>query len=396
MASLKHYPLNAKRSTLSIFILIDALGWEYIKDRPFLDDIAKTKMSVKSILGFSSGVIPSILTGKYPQEHKHWSLYYYSPKTSPFRWTKYLCWLPKKIINSRISRKIIEEITKRLMGYTGYFETYLIPVEKLCLFNICERKNIYKPKGVKSGKSIFDRLSENRIDYKCFTYPLKDADIFSKVKEELKESESQVYFLYFSESDALLHKACKDKEKVNAMVSYYEKEIQEVYNIACERFDDVNLYVFSDHGMACINKNFDLKKDIESLGFKMPHDYIAFYDSTMARFWFFNLGAKEKIENMLKTKNYGKILSEEELKTLGIDFKDNMYGELIFLMETGSVINPSFMGNKIPEGMHGFDVSNSAMDAVLVSNKPIQEKIADVRGFYGMMASAIKRIAESA
>ena len=117
-----------KRDSVSIFILIDALGWDYIKDRSFLDDIAVTKRPVKSILGFSSGVIPSILTGKYPQEHKHWSLYFYSPKTSPFHWTKHWLWLPKSILHSRIARKIIEEISKRIMGYTGYFETYAIQV----------------------------------------------------------------------------------------------------------------------------------------------------------------------------------------------------------------------------------------------------------------------------
>lgn len=98
---------NTYKNTVSIFALVDALGWDYIKDRPFLNDIAVVKRPVKSILGFSSGVIPSILTGKYPQEHKHWSLYFYSPKTSPFKWTRHIRWLPKRILNSRISRKII-------------------------------------------------------------------------------------------------------------------------------------------------------------------------------------------------------------------------------------------------------------------------------------------------
>src|SRR3989338_11390970 len=100
---------HTTKGSVSIFILIDALGWEYIKDRPFLSDIAVTKQPVKSILGFSSAVIPSILTGKLPQEHKHWSLYFNSPRTSPFWWTQFMSWMPKKILNSRLSRKIVEE-----------------------------------------------------------------------------------------------------------------------------------------------------------------------------------------------------------------------------------------------------------------------------------------------
>ncbi|PIQ89475.1 MAG: hypothetical protein COV72_02920 [Candidatus Omnitrophica bacterium CG11_big_fil_rev_8_21_14_0_20_42_13] len=373
------------RTTVNIFILIDALGWEYIKDRPFLDKIARTKMPVKSILGFSSGVIPSILTGKYPKEHKHWSLYYYSPETSPFGWTKIINWIPKKMLNSRASRKIIEEISKRLMGYSGYFETYLIPVEQLHLFDICERRNIYKPAGIKGAKSIFDKLNEAKIDYKCFTYPVKDEEIFSKAKESIKKPESSTYFLYLSESDALLHRACKDDRKVKEMLDSYEKRILEICDTANRSFNAVNLFIFSDHGMASIDNSFELKKDIETIDFKTPDDYIAFYDSTMARFWFFNNAAKIKITEKLKSKNYGRILSAEEIREFNIDFKNNMYGELIFLMNTGSVINPSFMGSKIPQGMHGFDVGDKAMNACLISNKEIDTPINDVKDFYNLM-----------
>ena len=216
---------------IDIFILIDALGWEFIKDRPFLDDIAVTKQQVKSILGFSSGVIPSILTGQYPEKHNHWSLFYYSPVTSPFRWTKFLHWLPRPVLRSRITRKIIEEISRRLMGYTGYFETYLIPVEQLCLFDICEKKSIYKSKGIESASSVFDRWDEAGINYATLTYPLKDKEIFDKAKELINSSANDRYFLYFAEFDALLHASCKDKGKVDQAIDFYEAQIREIYHM---------------------------------------------------------------------------------------------------------------------------------------------------------------------
>ncbi len=373
---------------INIFILIDALGWEYIKDKPFLDGIATTKIPVKSILGFSSGVIPSILTGKYPQEHKHWSLYYYSPKTSPFRWTKALLWLPNEILNSRITRKIIEETSKRLMGYTGYFETYLIPVRQLHLFNICEKKNIYAPKGVSEVNNIFDILKNDEVNYKCLNYPLKDKEILARAKESFRKDKSSFYFIYLSEFDALLHSSCKDTVRVNLAIDSYEKEIDELYRIAKERSEQVNLYVFSDHGMAAVDRDEDLKVEIEKLSFNTPKDYVAFYDSTMARFWFFNEKAKSTIVDLLRTKSYGRILTEGEIKELGIDFKDKMYGEVIFLMNTSVVINPSYMGNKTPQGMHGFDINDGSMDAVLVSNRKIDQKIENVKDFYKIMLNA--------
>jgi predicted AlkP superfamily pyrophosphatase or phosphodiesterase len=375
---------------VSIFMLIDALGWDYIKDRPFLNDIAKTKRPVKSILGFSSGVIPSILTGKYPPEHKHWFLYFYSPKKNCFLWTKVIAWLPKKLLNNRYTRKIVEETSKRLMGYTGYFETYLIPIEHLHLYDICENKNIYAPGGMRAGRSLFDVLTERGVDYKCFSYPIKDKDIFSRAKEVLKSTDSNYYFLYFSESDAYLHRACKDPEGVRNMIDFYERQIREVYQAAAKKFDTVNLYIFSDHSMAPVNEEYDLKADVEALGYRMPKDYVSFYDSTMGRFWFFNEQARKDIEALLKTKNYGRILTKEEVRERHVDFTDNMYGELLFLMKTGAVINPSNMGCRAPQGMHGYDIDDGVMDGIMVSNTEYNGEVKDVKDFFEVMVSYIK------
>jgi hypothetical protein len=276
------------------------------------------------------------------------------------------------------------------MGYTGYFETYLIPIRQLHLFDICEKKNIYAPKGIKGSKNIFDILKENNVDYQGFNYPLKDKEILVKAKESLQNSKSSFYFLYLSEFDALLHSACGDNTKINQAIDSYEKEIREVFRIAKNRSQEVNLYIFSDHGMAHVDKNADLKSEIEKLGFKVPNDYIAFYDSTMARFWFYNNVAKDTITDLLNFKNFGRVLTNEETRSLGINFTESLYGETIFLMNTGSIINPSYMGNKAPQGMHGYDIKDGAMDAVLVSNSEIEENIKDVKDIFKIMHSAVE------
>lgn len=375
---------------VSIYILIDALGWNYIKDRPFLDNIAKTRQKVKSVFGYSSGVIPSILTGEYPVLHKHWSLFFYSPLSSPFRWQKNFSFVPNRWLNTRAGRKIVEEISKKLMGYKGYFETYLIPVEYLSLFDISEKKNIYKPAGIREGKSIFDIWTESKINYLCLSYPMKDHEIWTEALINIEKNETSVYFIYLADLDAFLHRNCKNSQMVNEKISWYEKEILKLYNTACKSFSNVDLYVFSDHGMAPVNKSYDLKSEIGDLKFEMPKDYAVIYDSTMARFWFFSKSAREKISELLKTKSYGRILSEKEKKNFGINFENNQYGEVIFLMETGSVINPSFMGSLAPSGMHGFDINDETMDAVFISNTNINYNLFDVKDFYKIMCPYVK------
>ena len=374
-----------KSKTVSIFILIDALGWSYIKDRPFLDEIAKEKRAVKSELGFSSGVIPTILTGRHPVEHRHWSLFLRDEKNSPFKWARFLRFLPKKILNSRVGREIVEQISKRTFGYTGYFETYLIPVEFLPFFDISEHKSIYQPNGIRQGDSIFDYLSKNDVFYQSLFYPIKDEEIFNKCQESLSKKEYDFHFLYCAELDAFLHKACKDADAVNKEIDFYEKKIMDVYHEAKKNYSDVNIFVFADHGMAPVYEQYDLIPEVNALGFSMPKDFIAFYDSTMARFWFFSAEAEKAVRELLETKDFGHIMSEQEMRNEGVFFEDAMYGELVFLVNTGSVIVPSFMGNQAPEGMHGYSVHDDIMDAGFVSNVVSGVELNTVKDFYNLM-----------
>ncbi|MEA3369477.1 MAG: alkaline phosphatase family protein [Candidatus Ratteibacteria bacterium] len=373
---------------VNIFILIDALGWTYIKNRPFLDGIAKTKRPVKSLLGYSSAILPSIVTGKYPEEHKHWSLFHYNPNSVLFGWIKYIRWLPKKCLNSRLGRKIIEVISQKKAGYTGYFETYVVPVELLPYFELCERKSIYEPGGFDNCQSIFDVWKARGIKYACFNYTTADAELFRIVGEKIKREDIPVYFLYSAGIDRALHKFCKEKNQVNEIIDSYEEKIKQVFKIAGNKYKEVNLYIFSDHGMTPTDSTIDLKKEIDKLNFKMPQDYLAMYDSTMARFWFFNEQTKSAVIELLKKNRQGRILNDEELKNWRAYFPDRRYGEIIFLMNPGCLISPSFMSNNVPQGMHGFNPAIDTADGILVSNKDVAFDIRDVSQFFEIMKKA--------
>ncbi len=54
------------RRPLHLFVLIDALGWRFLEDRKFLSDILPYRTPLRTVLGFSSGAIPTILTGVNP------------------------------------------------------------------------------------------------------------------------------------------------------------------------------------------------------------------------------------------------------------------------------------------------------------------------------------------
>src|SRR2546428_2767816 len=115
------------KEPLSIYVLVDALGWELVRGRPFLDDVLIDKRWLVTILGYSSGAIPSLLSGRYPSQHGHWNLFYRSPAASPFRWTRPLGRLPKPLVENPVSRRGGQDLGPRPGGFTGYLSGSGLP-----------------------------------------------------------------------------------------------------------------------------------------------------------------------------------------------------------------------------------------------------------------------------
>jgi len=356
----------------SLFILVDALGWEILRGRSFLNDVLTERRRVDTILGYSSGAIPSLLTGQLPAAHGHWNLFLRSPNTSPFRWTSPLVRLPVTLREHRVTRRIVKEISKRLSGYSGYFAIYNLPLDRIRFFDICETADIYQPGGLSPARSIFDRMREAGVSYECFNYHHNtDEAIFRVVPERLRVSSSRVFFVYLSGFDAFLHFNAHDNQAIDVKLAWYESGIRRLYDAACARFGEVNLRVFSDHGMTPIREARDMIGDVNRLGLRVPEDFLPAYDSTMARFWFDAEAVGLQLRGFLGQLPYGRLLSDMEIEELGIRFADNRYGQLVFVMKPGILICPSDMGRIRFQGMHGFHPAEDPhAAAAFLSNGP--------------------------
>jgi len=354
---------------VGLVVLIDALGWSYLKDREFLPGILKFRKDVRTVLGFSCGAIPTLLSGLAPAQSGHWNLFYYCPEKSPFRWVRLLSPLPNRLINNRVVRRGIRFIVQRLSRFGGYFQIYGVPTELLPYFDICEKEDIYKPGGVPD--SIFDKLEEAHIPYRSYSYhDFSDERIIREARRDLMARKYEFYFIYLSELDAFLHDHCADKLGVDLQIDRYAERLDGLYSTAAQCSEEVDFFVLSDHGMTPKRSGFDLIREIASLGLSVPQDYIALYDSTMARFWFFKQVAQARITQKLGELDCGRTLGAEEKKRFGIDFPDNRFGDSIFLMKPGVVIEPSFWGNLGPAGMHGFDPeADPDASAIFLANR---------------------------
>jgi hypothetical protein len=376
---------------LQVIALIDALGWEYIRERKFLDDVLPYRTRLQTVLGFSSGAIPTMLTGLMPERHGHWNLFYYDPQHAPFWWLKAFNWLPKSLLDNRYGRRIIKELGRRALGLGPTFECCVSP-HLLPYFNFSERHDIYAPKGIEDTPSLFDELEREGRAYRVYTYhQSSDAEILRRAKRDIAESDATLFFLYLCEVDGFLHMHCKEPDAIDKKLKWYDEQLREVFRVAYGRDSEASLMVCSDHGMTPITQHADLVGEVTKLGLRMPQDYLAVYDSTMARFWFFDAAARQRVTEVMQSLDCGHVLSQQEMDRFGLRFTDDRYGELIFLLNPGWIVAESDFNGRgwFPEGMHGYHPEDSYSDAIFLSNeKPLQpmRTIADV--YYAIRAVA--------
>ena len=136
--------------------------------------------------------------------------------------------------------------------------------------------------------------------------------------------------------------------------------------------------VFSDHGMTPIRWTYDLARDVDALGLRTPGDYLAAYDSTMARFWVSDARAADRLTALLAPHPCGRLLERDELSRLGVWFDDDRYYQILFLARPGVLISPSHMGSVRFAGMHGYHPSEPTADAALLASRPVDPAVSHI------------------
>ncbi len=147
---------------LSLFVFVDALGWEVFKQHPsFLEGELKTTTPLGTIQGYSCTCDPTIISGKLPSEHGQLSFFSYAPEKSPSAWCRVFSLLPSFVTRRGRVRRYISKFVQRVQGYTGYFQLHNVPFNYLHLFDYSEKRDIYQPGGLNGGvPTIFDHWRE--------------------------------------------------------------------------------------------------------------------------------------------------------------------------------------------------------------------------------------------
>lgn len=357
------------KALLPLFVFVDACGWEIIKDHPFVRQAAPYRRRLTSVFGYSSACVPSILSGRWPGEHRNWSYFVYDPEHSPFKSLRPLQWLPAKLTSRRIFRRWLSKFVKAQLGFRGYFDLYNLPFRYISLFDFSEKRSPLQPGGMNRGPNIFDFLEQRKIAYHVSAPERPERANLDALLQDIQAERVDFSFLYWPGLDGLLHMVGNQSPKVPEKLNAYEEWLNELLAVANRHYAEVRLYVFSDHGMANCTQVLDLKREIEALPLRMAEDYAVVYDSTMARFWFFHENARSQITQCLERQPLGRIVPDAELKAMGTYFPDRYFGELIFLVREGVLIAPSHMGERPIFAMHGYHPDDPQSFAALCTNQ---------------------------
>lgn len=354
---------------LPLFVFVDACGWEILRKDDFARNLAPHRRRLRSVFGYSSACIPSILSGRWPAETRNWSYFVYDPENSPFHSLRPLRWLPHFVTSRRIFRRWLSKFVKWQLKFRGYFDLYNIPFKHISLFDFTEKKSPLQPRGLNQGPNIFDFLEDREIPGHVSDPARSEEENLEALLADIRAEKIDFAFLYWPALDGLMHRVGNDSPEVGRKLRDYEKWLDRLMAVAREHYGDVQLYVFSDHGMANCDQPFDLRAQIDALGLEFGRDYVVVYDSTMARFWFFHDEARERVVHRLAQIPQGRIIPDAELADLGALFPDRYFGELIFLVNEGVLIVPSHMGERPLAGMHGYHPDAPHSYASLLTNQ---------------------------
>lgn len=379
---------------IDIFMFIDALGWEIVNDIGFAERILPHRCKVKMQFGYSSTAIPTILSGEPPVKHKHLSFFYYAPKKSPFKIFRYLMLhrlLPTSLTDRWRVRHILSKLVAKLYGFTGYFEMYTVPFDRIFYFDYIEKNDIFVPGGLAPVPNLADELQKRNLKYHISDWRRTELENVDALLCDIDRGEISFAFLYTAQLDGLLHLHDRFSVDIKKKMRWYEEQLEKIVEMAGDKYDSFTLNVISDHGMTPLAGTVDLKKKIEALNMEFGRDYVATYDSTMGRFWPLNDSAETLILEVLENTPHSSIVTEEQKKQYGIDFPDNMYGQIILLMDPGWQISPSDMGKKPLPGMHGYSPEDKDSYASFMSSDDFTIKPEWVGDFFKIMIDRADR-----
>jgi predicted AlkP superfamily pyrophosphatase or phosphodiesterase len=368
-----------KNCDSDFIILIDALRHDFIdqKRTPFLFELRSKGAHAEVIETLAFQTRPAYFAGLEPQQSNICNLFEYDPENSPFRFLRPWGLLTSTVDRAGLSgpfRKVIKRIARWNEARKGndasanVLTTQKVPLNLLHFFSPSEKHFTDAPNALGNNETVFDAFRRAGKPWAWIGYPRHFGSTQSILSHYQDSPQCDIVYLHFSELDWVGHRYGPNSLQMEEAIAKMDRAVRGVLEEPLRR--GRTAVIFGDHGMVEIKYVLDLKSTLDSLHLTIGRDYLYFLDSTQVRLWFFSDRSEEVVGKALSQINGGRILGEDERKQLGVDFIDNRYGDMLFVVDGPGLIHPSYFsrGKAPPKGMHGYipSVRENATQVVAV------------------------------
>jgi len=317
-----------------ILYFSDAFAWQYLQETEFMPGFWDERRPLETVLGYSSTILPCLVTGQPPQRTGVWTEY--------FRRDRPQHPLATAVVRSRLlltpvnlARLVLFRFARKA-GHPAAHKLR-IPLQFAHFFARHDMDYRKFPPVDLPVPDLGSAAGERGLRF-FFRYLDHGYDLGAQVRElDALLAAYDVLFYYDPSVDGHGH-------HVGADVRRLQPDLDRVAGFCSavrdRTGDDAHLLLFSDHGMTDVKRSYDLFARLRP--WRLGQDYLVFVDSTFARFWYSGAGVRDAIRARLSGAP-GAFLTREDEERYGIAFDDDRYGEDILVADEAVVFHPSYI-----------------------------------------------------
>lgn len=325
------------------------------------------RKQLEGVLGYTSGALPTVLTGTRPEVHGRMCLFSeHRPGEThllaPLRW---MGLLPRAVHERRRFRALAERWLALRHGLSGYVALHKVPPEHFRWLDLPEREDLFEAKEIGGAATFLTRAREAGLAVYASPWRVAEPARWREAFESLGRHKPDLTFLYCAELDAILHQEGNHGTRAEDAMDRIADNVARARERLAEDGSELTTLVVGDHGMADIRSTIDPRPTLASLS-----SVRVFVDSTMLRCW----GEAQELtraRRLIEQRGWpGSWLDEDDLRSAHAPVSDGRFGNALFLLDEGVMFAPSYLGGAAA-GMHGYDLRSASCFAGLASDRPL-------------------------